>query len=266
MSAKYDPNQPIDTLFKQIEAAVEFAATGNAPFTAQVVNKAFLLIFATGAYEDECKIWKRKTLATQTWNAFKIDFMRAHKNRRELQKLQQQGSPAHLFGANIMDDTSHQGTASLTEPSTITNSSYSSTSDKIDAIANATLESGQQILLLANENEELKSQVSQMQKILEKMQTKLDEKDNSSQSFTNTSRYKGYRKKNRKPRGYDANSKHYCWSHGLTQTPFHTSKNCRDPEPGIKKEATISNRLKGSSYRCHLANNLTQEQNNNEDN
>ena len=78
MGAKYDPNQPIDTLFKQIEAAVEFATTGNAPFTArQIVNKAFLLIFATGAYEDECKEWKRRALNTQTWNNFKIDFMRA---------------------------------------------------------------------------------------------------------------------------------------------------------------------------------------------
>ena len=59
MKTKYDPAHPMDVLFKQIDDSVEFAATGNAPFTArQIVNTAFLLVFATGAYKDECKAWK----------------------------------------------------------------------------------------------------------------------------------------------------------------------------------------------------------------
>ena len=33
MKTKYDPNQPIDVLFRQIEEAEEYAATGNSPFT-----------------------------------------------------------------------------------------------------------------------------------------------------------------------------------------------------------------------------------------
>ena len=73
MKKKYDLDQPIDVLFHQIEAAEEYAATGNSPFTArQIVNTAFLLIFATGAYKDECKAWKRLAPATQTWANFKI--------------------------------------------------------------------------------------------------------------------------------------------------------------------------------------------------
>ena len=64
MKKKYDPDQPIDVLFHQIKTAEEYTTTGNSPFTArQTVNTAFLLIFATGAYEDECKNWKRRTLA-----------------------------------------------------------------------------------------------------------------------------------------------------------------------------------------------------------
>ena len=81
MKQKYDPNQPIDILFKQIELAVEFAITGNAPFTAtQIVNTAFLLLLGTGVYEDECKEWKRRPAAQQTWNNFKTDFMLAYRN------------------------------------------------------------------------------------------------------------------------------------------------------------------------------------------
>ena len=136
--------------------------------------------------------------------------------------------------------------------------------EKLEAIANATLESGQQMMFLAQENEELRQQVSQMQDILEKMQSNLDDKDNSSQS-TNNRKGKGRKQRSRNPRGFDASSKHYCWSHGLTRTPFHTSKTCRDPEPGHKKEATFNNRMSGTSYKCHLANATTQNDDNSGD-
>ena len=191
--------------------------------------------------------------------------MRAYRNRRDLQKLQQQGSPSQLFGANMMDNMSHQGTASLTEPSTITDASYPTTTDKIDAIANATLESGQQMLLLAQENDELRQQVSKMQTILGKMQTTLDDKDNSSQP-PSKKQSQGKRSRNPNPRGFDTNSKHYCWTHDLTRTPYHTSKNCREPEPNHKRDATFTNRMKGNSYKCHLANSATQEDTKDEEN
>ena len=56
IKTKYNPNEPIDKLFKQIEMADEYAKTGKSPFTAkQIVNNAFLRVFATGVYEDECK-------------------------------------------------------------------------------------------------------------------------------------------------------------------------------------------------------------------
>ena len=150
MKKRYDPNQPIDTLFKQIETCVEFATTGNSPFTArQIVNTAFLLVFATGVYEEECREWKRRAAATQTWANFKIEFMQAYRNRRELQKLRQQGSAGQLFGANIMDTNSVSSATQSTMPdaSTITDF-YADTTDKITAIANATIESGTQVAQL----------------------------------------------------------------------------------------------------------------------
>lgn len=253
MKAKYDPNDPIDKLFKQIELAEELAITGNAPFTArQIVNTAFLLIFATGVYEDECKAWKRRPLAQQTWANFKTDFMAAYKNRRELQKLQQQGSPSQLFGANATtEDQSKDDSFTYTDPSTITDI-FSDTSDKITAIANATIESGTQVAHLAQENITLKKQVSEMQEILNKMQQTILTNDNSTSSSKNSQDKS--KPKRRTVRGFDAKSKHYCWSHGLTRTPFHTSSTCRDPEPGHVKTATFANKKGGSTYKCHLAN------------
>ena len=49
---------------------------------------------------------------------------------------------------------------------------------------------------------------------------------------------------------YNRNSDHYCWSHGRTFNPNHTSKNCRFRKPGHKEEATLSNRMEGNDKQC----------------
>ena len=58
------------------------------------------------------------------------------------------------------------------------------------------------------------------------------------------------------PRGFDASSKHYCYTHGLTRSPHHTSQNCRETDPGHKKEAIFYNRMGGYKLKCNLANNV----------
>ena len=79
MKDRYDCNIPIETFFDQIEDAVEFTAAGNAPFTpVQVVNTAFNVIFTTGMFNDDCKVWKRKPSDTRTWAQFKIYFAITH--------------------------------------------------------------------------------------------------------------------------------------------------------------------------------------------
>ena len=256
---KYEPDQPIDVLFKQIEEAEEYATTGNSPFTArQIVNTAFLLIFATGAYEDECKTWKRRTTATKTWANFKSDFMQAYKSRRDLQKLQKQATAGQLFGAHA--SKSIDNNTAPTDISSVTDM-FSQTTDKIEAIANATLESGNQVAFLAQENVNLRAQVSSMQAILADMQTSLSSGQSSNTNINNTSsnnnndnnRARRGKMRNRNPRGFNANSHHYCHTHGLTRTPHHTSQNCRFPDPGHKKEATFWNKMNGSKLKCHLA-------------
>eukprot|EP00957_Ditylum_brightwellii_P037625 2845241-Ditylum_brightwellii.AAC.1 len=39
---------------------------------------------------------------------------------------------------------------------------------------------------------------------------------------------------------------HYCWTHGVTRGPGHTSVNCGNPAEGHKKEATLFNCMGGS--------------------
>jgi hypothetical protein len=74
---------PIETLFKQIEDGVRYANAGMQPYMeAQYVNIAFLLILNTGAITDACRDWKRLTPVNQTWADFCREFSRAQREQR----------------------------------------------------------------------------------------------------------------------------------------------------------------------------------------
>jgi hypothetical protein len=86
MKAGYDVNQLIETLFRQMENAIDYASAGNTPYTpAQVLAIAYQIVFQTGIFADDCRDWKRQTAAYKTWPQFKIDFTRAHQEYHKSQ-------------------------------------------------------------------------------------------------------------------------------------------------------------------------------------
>jgi hypothetical protein len=53
---------PIETLFKQIEDGVRYANAGMQPYMeTQYMNTVILLILNTGAIPDACREWQRRT-------------------------------------------------------------------------------------------------------------------------------------------------------------------------------------------------------------
>ena len=63
----YEANHPIENLTDQIENAVGYVAAGQTPYThEQVVVVAYQLVFQTGLFLDDCKIWRRKDPADKT--------------------------------------------------------------------------------------------------------------------------------------------------------------------------------------------------------
>jgi hypothetical protein len=53
LNTPYDPNQPIETLFQQIQDAGAFAVAGGQPYSeATIVNVAYTLVLNTGLYPD----------------------------------------------------------------------------------------------------------------------------------------------------------------------------------------------------------------------
>ena len=58
MTARYNPNAPIETLFEQITDGVAYVELRDAPFTSkQIVDIALLCLAKTGVFHNDLKEW-----------------------------------------------------------------------------------------------------------------------------------------------------------------------------------------------------------------
>jgi hypothetical protein len=104
LNTPYDPNQPIDTLFQQIQDARAFAVACDQPYgAAMIINVSYTLVFKTGLYPDACRAWQSRAIAANTWAQFKIDFATAHREFRLTNQTAQQ------FGFRSANMTIEQG-------------------------------------------------------------------------------------------------------------------------------------------------------------
>ena len=80
MTARYNPNAPIETLFEQIADGVAYAELGDAPFTSkQIVDISLLCLAKTGVFNDDMKEWNRLPLLNRNWSKFRAHFVKAHR-------------------------------------------------------------------------------------------------------------------------------------------------------------------------------------------
>jgi hypothetical protein len=81
LNTPYDPNQPIESLFQQIQDARAFAVAGRQPYgAAMIVNVTYTLVFNTGFFPDVCHVWQSRALSAKAWAQFNIDFATLIKN------------------------------------------------------------------------------------------------------------------------------------------------------------------------------------------
>jgi hypothetical protein len=101
MTAAINFQDPIETLFKQIQYGVCYANAGMQPYMeAHDVNIAFLLILNTGAIHDTCRYWQCRTPINQTWAEFKHEFARIQQEQRIISST---ASGADYHTANVAD-------------------------------------------------------------------------------------------------------------------------------------------------------------------
>jgi hypothetical protein len=64
LNSPYDPNQPIETLFQQVQDARAFAVAGGQPYgSPMIINVAYTLVFNTGVFPDACRAWQSRAIA-----------------------------------------------------------------------------------------------------------------------------------------------------------------------------------------------------------
>jgi hypothetical protein len=94
MHRTWDPQQPVESLFKQIHDCADYSETGGVLIGhPQQINVGYAKIFATGHFIRACRRWNKKTLAEKTWAQFK-----AHCSAAHLQHKQMQGESAATSG------------------------------------------------------------------------------------------------------------------------------------------------------------------------
>ena len=203
MKTPYDPNLPIETLFDQVEDAMEFAVAGKAPYIPQqIVNIAFNIIFQTGTFSDECKMWKRRPEAQKTWEQFKTFFAIAHQEIREAtQTVRDTGYNANIMQTDTAEAITNLANVTLTDKQALTE--LTSTVSRLSKD-------------LADTNAQLMKALAEINTLQKELQTE--------------------RKKSKKHGVY----KKYCWTHGPNNS--HNSNQCRAKAQGHIDTATADNK------------------------
>jgi hypothetical protein len=81
MRRAWDPQQPVESLFKQIQDCAEYSEAGDP----EQINIGYAKIFATCHFMSACRRWNEKPTSDKTWTHFKSHFAAAHRQHKQMQ-------------------------------------------------------------------------------------------------------------------------------------------------------------------------------------
>ncbi len=190
----------------------------NTPYTTpQILNTAYNLLHQTGTYQEAHKEWRKKRAATKTWPNFKTHFMTAY--------------------ADMMEDSTAGNTGFAQANAASEEESQEDLKTAIEHLANAAIHDKTAVANLALANKTLTQQVKEMQEQMSQLMQHLNS-NNRPQPKASL-------------HGHKPKKCFYCWSHGITLTPRHTSVKCLNPSEGHDKEATLTN-MKGGKKQVYF--------------
>jgi hypothetical protein len=86
MRRAWDPQQPVESLFKQIQDCADYSEAGGVPIGhLEKINVGYAQIFATGHFMSACRRWNDKYTIEKTWTQFKWHFAAAHHQHKQMQ-------------------------------------------------------------------------------------------------------------------------------------------------------------------------------------
>ena len=212
-SLTFPANEPVDTIFSEIDDLATIAELAHAPMSAQQkINMGYILLQNAQIYNNALTKWNLLERGEQTWENFKLHFRNAQKGLRRTGALTIQDTINHAEMLNLVQ----QGVQMALEEKV--SSSLSASGDmQQEVVANSVTSD---ITL-----QTMQKQMEVMQKMLETMQS-LQAKPSSNKGRKNPNQSK------------------YCWTHGLCS---HDGTQCRTPADGHMANATLDNRMGGSN-------------------
>jgi hypothetical protein len=73
MRRAWDPQQPVETLFKQIQNCADYSEAGGVPIgPSHQINVGYAKIFATWHFMSACRHWSEKTSRRQNLDLLQI--------------------------------------------------------------------------------------------------------------------------------------------------------------------------------------------------
>jgi hypothetical protein len=216
MRRAWDPQQPVESLLKQIQDCAKYSEAGGVLIGhPQQIDVGYAKIFATGHFMSACCPWNEKHTIEKTWTQFKLNFAAAHRQHKQMQ-----GESATTAGY-------HSANAAVTHNE--------------DQMAEATIEA---LANLATETAADRGVVAALTQANSRLVKQLE--DNSNELRELKALLKKERSEKRGQRSFNPSPRNYWWTNGYKVGSTHTSLTCKLPRPGHKKEATRADNMGGS--------------------
>jgi hypothetical protein len=216
MRRAWDPQQPVETVFKQIQDCADYSEAGGVLIGhPQQINVGYENIFATGHFMSACRRWNEKLTVGKTWTQFKSHFAAAHRQHKQMQ-----GESASTAGYHSENDA-------------VTHNEDHMADTTIGALANlatATAADRGVVVALTQANSRLAKQLEENSTELRELKALL----------------KKERSEKRGQHSFNPSPSNCCWTYGYKIGSTHTSLTCKLPKPGHKTEATRADKMGGS--------------------
>jgi hypothetical protein len=208
MHRAWDPQQPVESLFKQIQDCADYYEAGGVLIgNPHQINVGYTQIFTTGHFMSACRRWNGKPLADKTWAQFKAHFSAAHRQHQQMQGESAATSGYHSANAAVGKTEDQMAEATI---------------GALDNLATATSADRGVVATLTEANTRLVKQ-------LEDNSNKLREL----KALINKGRFE-----KRGQRSFNPSPNNYFWTHGYKVANTQTSLSCNFPKQGHKREAT----------------------------
>jgi hypothetical protein len=102
MRQAWDPQQSVETLFKQIQDCADYSEAGGFLIGhPQQINAGYAKIFATCHFMSACCRRNEKPNAEKTWTQFKSHFAATHRQHKQMQGESAATAAYHSTNADL---------------------------------------------------------------------------------------------------------------------------------------------------------------------